>query len=104
MAVTQALTQKYARHARVDTRHQRVIKKKKVLAASMKFICPRERNNIQTHPILQLRVATEAGGTNLTLVIEGEKEFWGGGGLKNKYFQIVEPSDGVQTLARGVSE
>lgn len=79
--MTQALTQKYARHARLDTRHQRVIeRKKKVLAASMKFICPRERNNIQTHPILQLRDVMEATGTNLTQVIEGEKEFWGGGG------------------------
>lgn len=78
--MTQGLTQKYARHARLDTRHLRVIEKKKVLAASMKFICPGERNNIQTHPILQLRDVMEATGTNLTQVIEGEKEFWGGGG------------------------
>lgn len=67
-------------HAWTHAIKESLKERKKVLAASMKFICPRERNNIQTHPILQLRDVMEATGTNLTQVIEGEKEFWGGGG------------------------
>lgn len=59
---TQALTQKYARHARVDTRHQRVIEKKKGFSS-----------------FSEVYLATEATGTDLMQAIEGEKEFWGRG-------------------------